>query len=94
MNHNSEPSEDYHNVETYFDSDEEEKSTLINKKLDGSSGATLLGAACSSSEEHRTIQAAETGIDEQRSFFSIPAYDLLKKLYKNYDPTFITMLAA
>ena len=92
---NSELTRDNQNVEIQSDNDEEEKSGLIKLKLDGSSGATPVGPACSSSEQEMDpIQTAETGSNEKRSFFSNPAYDFVKKLYTNYDSTFITMLVA
>ena len=95
MNNNSELSRDNHNDEIQSENDEEEKSGLIKRNLDGSFGATPLGAACSSSDqEDGPLQAAETGIGEKRSFFSNSAYDFVKKLYRNYDSTFVTMLAA
>ena len=51
MNSNSELARDNHNVEIQSDNDEEEKSRLIKKRLDGSLGATPVEAACSSSEQ-------------------------------------------
>ena len=95
MHSNSELTRDNHNVEIQSDTDEEEKSRLIKKRLDGSLGATPVEAACSSSEQSMgPIQIAENDSSEKRSFFSNPAYDFVKKLYTNYDSTFITMLAA
>ena len=92
---NSQLTRDNQNVEIQSDNDEEENYGLIKQKLDGSLGATPVGPACQSSEQGMDpIQTAETGNNDERSFFSNPAYDFVKKLYKNYDSTFITMLAA
>ena len=59
-------SRDNQNVEIQDDNDEEETSELIKRKLDGSLGATPIGAACSSSEHEecpRPLETGETGID-------------------------------
>ena len=68
----------------------------LKQNLDGSFGATPIAAAGnnSNSDQESNQEAAETGNIGKRGFFANPAYDFVKKLYENYDSTFITMLAA
>ena len=93
---NSVQSRDNNIHEIQSDNDEEEKANLIKQNLDGSFGATPIAAAAnnSSSDQESNQETAETGNIGKRGFFSNPAYDFVKKLYENYDSTFITMLAA
>ena len=93
---NSVQSRDNNDHEIQSDNEEEEKANLIKQNLDGSFGATPIAAPGnnSSSDQESNIETAETGNVKKRGFFSNPASDFVKKLYENYDSTFITMLAA